>query len=269
VQAILRHWPRVLLAAFLFQNAVLAYPHVRDVIVRPETTDYETGRAVAVRLGCFGCHGPDGRGGVPNPGSEWKTVPAFTERVPMMFASTDAELREYILDGRPASKASDPKHDAEMKRQAIRMPAYRALISGAELEAVVAFIRTASGLLYPEEELAARGMDIALTSGCFACHGDMGGGGVANPGSLKGYVPGFWGQDFSELVRDDDELIEWIREGRIARLAGNPIARRFLETQVIQMPAYKTFLDPDEIEAVAAAVRWINQGTWRHAPLLE
>ncbi len=254
---------------FVIENAFLAYPRVRDTILRPETTEYQRGLAVAVRLGCFGCHGAGGRGGVPNPGSHWKTVPAFTERVPMMFASNDAELREYILEGRPASKASDPKYEAEMKAQAVHMPAFRDRISAAELEAVVAFIGSASGLLYPQDDLAARGRDFALTSGCFACHGDMGGGGVANPGSLKGYVPSFWGADFAELVRDDRELIEWIEKGRIARLTENPVARRFLEKQVIQMPAYEAFLEPDEIEAVAAAVRWINRGAWRDAPLLD
>src|SRR5438132_279047 len=30
--------------------------------------EIEAGRRLAARLGCFGCHGPDGRGGPPNPG---------------------------------------------------------------------------------------------------------------------------------------------------------------------------------------------------------
>jgi mono/diheme cytochrome c family protein len=262
-------WARWLLAAFLAENAILLYPQARDLVVRPETTSYQEGREVAARLGCFGCHGPEGRGGVPNPGSSWKTVPAFNERVPMMFAKTDAELREYILDGQPQSKADDAKYRAEMSAQAIRMPAYRDHVSDGELEALMAFIRPASGLLFPDADLAIEGLDLAHTHGCFACHGDMGGGGVPNPGSFKGYVPSFWGEDFRELVRSDDELIEWIAKGRIARFMENPIARRFVEGQLIQMPAYEKFLTADEIRALAATVRWIHEGSWREQPLLD
>jgi mono/diheme cytochrome c family protein len=262
-------WTRWIVAALVIENAYLLYPHARDLVVRPETTDYESGRAIASRLGCFSCHGPDGRGAAPNPGSEWKTVPAFNERVPMMFAKHDAELREYILDGHPASKADDPEYRAEMEAQAIRMPAYRKHISTGELDALIAFIRPASGLLVPEADLAARGLDLAHATGCFSCHGDLGGGGVANPGSLKGYIPSFWGEDFRELVRSDEELVEWIAKGRIARLTENVIARRYVEGQVIQMPAYERFLSAEDIRAIAAAVRWIHEGTWRDRPLLE
>lgn len=264
-----RAWPLIWLTVVVLQGGLLLYPYARDAIVQPERTAFEHGRAVATRLGCFACHGPDGRGGVPNPGSEWKTVPAFTERVPMMFASSDAELREYILDGRPASKAEDAKYRAAMAAQAVRMPAYRDRISEADLGAVVDFVRAASGLLYPEDDLAARGIDLATANGCFACHGDMGGGGIANPGSLKGYVPSFWGADFDELVQSDDELLEWLAKGRIRRFTEHPVARRFIERQIIKMPAYEKILAADEIRAVAAAVRWIRGGTWGEAPLFE
>jgi mono/diheme cytochrome c family protein len=260
---------RWLAAAFVVQTAVLLYPHARDLIVRPETTAYEHGRAIAAELGCFSCHGPEGRGGVPNPGSEWKTVPAFNERVPMMFAKSDAELREYILDGHPRSKANDPEYRTDMEAQAMRMPAYREHLSTAELDALIAFIRPASGLLVPEDDLAARGLDLAYSNGCFSCHGDLGGGGVANPGSFKGYIPSFWGEDFRELVRSDAELVEWIAKGRIERLTQNAIARRYVEGQVIQMPAYEKFLSAEEIDALAAAVRWIHEGSWQNQPLLE
>ncbi len=260
---------RWIAVAFLLENAILLYPHARDLIVRPETTPYEHGRAIATGLGCFSCHGPEGRGGIPNPGSEWKTVPAFNERVPMMFAKHDAELREYILDGHPRAKADDPDYRAEMEAQAMRMPAYRKHLSAGELDALIAFIRPASGLLVPDADLAARGLDLAYSNGCFSCHGDLGGGGVANPGSFKGYIPSFWGEDFRELVRSDTELVEWIAKGRIARLAENVIARRYVEGQVIQMPAYEKFLRPEEIDAIAAAVRWIHEGSWQNQPLLE
>jgi mono/diheme cytochrome c family protein len=264
-----RSWPRWLLAAVLLQNAWLLYPRARDVIVRPEATAYTRGRHVAERLGCFACHGPDGGGGAPNVGGRADAVPGWTERVPMMYAASDDELREYILDGRPAAKAADPEYVAEMERQAIRMPAYRGRISDAEVEEVLTFIRAVSGLLVPEDPLAARGLDLAVTAGCFSCHGHMGGGGTPNPGSFKGYVPGFWGHDFRDLVRSDDELHEWIREGSIRRLAESPLGSWFLERQTIKMPAYRRFLSEEDIAALGAAVRWIHGRSWEQQPLLE
>jgi mono/diheme cytochrome c family protein len=264
-----RSWPRWFVAAVLLQNAWLLYPYARDVVVRPETTAYVRGKRVADRLGCFACHGPEGRGGVPNPGSRSETVPGWTERVPMMFVATDAELREYILDGRPQSKATDPAYARQMERQAVQMPAYRERISAAELDDVVTFIRAASGLLVPEDLTAARGLDLAFSVGCFSCHGDLGGGGTPNPGSFKGYVPSFWGADFRDLVRSEAELLEWIREGRIERLARHPVGSWFLERQVIRMPAYKHVLTEADIGAIAAAVGWIHARSWERQALLE
>ena len=58
------------------------------------------------------------------------------------------------------------------------------------------------------------------------------------------------------------------RSGSV-RLAEDPIARRFVDGQVIQMPAYENFLKPEEIHAVAAGVRWIHEGSWKGQSLLD
>jgi mono/diheme cytochrome c family protein len=147
------------------------------------------------------------------------------------------------------------------------MPAYRGWISERDVDALVAFIRAASELLVSEEENIARGGEIARANGCFGCHGEMGAGGVANPGSFKGYVPGFQGSDFEELVRSDEELRDWIAKGSIPRLTEDPFASFFLKRQRIQMPAYGEFLSESDIEAVAAHVRWLAGGEWRHLTL--
>ena len=97
----------------------------------------------------------------------------------------------------------------------------------------------------------------------------MGIGGMPNPGSLKGYIPGFGGEDFDELVRNDDELRGWIAEGGIPRLRNDPLASYFIERQRIQMPAFKDRLKPDEIDALVAYVRWLADGDWQTAPLSE
>jgi mono/diheme cytochrome c family protein len=91
----------------------------------------------------------------------------------------------------------------------------------------------------------------------------MGAGGVGNPGSLKGYIPAWWGKDFRDLVRSDEELRNWIVDGRVERLDGNAIARHFTEGQRIQMPGFKDRLREDELSAVMAYVRWVNDGKWQ------
>ena len=97
----------------------------------------------------------------------------------------------------------------------------------------------------------------------------MGIGGMPNPGSLKGYIPGFVGEDYRELVRNDDELRGWIAEGGIPRLRDDQLASYFLKRQRIQMPAFKDHLKPEQIDALIAYVRWLAVGDWQTAPLSE
>ena len=87
----------------------------------------------------------------------------------------------------------------------------------------------------------------------------MGAGERKNPGSLKGDISGWWGEDFDELVRDEAELREGIEEGKIKRLAEHPSARRFVEGQRVQTSAYQKFLAPEEIDAVMRFVQWARK----------
>src|SRR5439155_968863 len=158
-------------------------------------------------LGCFSCHGPAGVGGTHNPGSEEGEVPAFGEQTQMMYVKGADDLREYILDGAPQRKREDPDYQAKVQAAALRMPAYRAFVSATQVEDLVAYLRATSGQVLPDAALAARGAAIAGELSCFSCHGPLGAGGIANPGSFKGYIPGFWDRDFDELVRDDGEQV--------------------------------------------------------------
>jgi mono/diheme cytochrome c family protein len=259
----------LLLGILLAETAWLAYPLVRDWLAPPQLSQEARGREVAFQLGCFNCHGPQGTGGVPNAGSKWETVPSFHEGTPMMFVKTDEDIREYILDGAPAAKRDRASYQDEMAAQAIHMPAFRGWVNAEELDALVAFVRSRSELLEPSDESAARGAEIANANGCFACHGAMGGGGLPNPGSLKGYIPGFTGPDFAELVLNDDELREWIMKGTIARLSDDPLASVFLARQRIQMPAYERFLTEAEIDDLVAYIHWLSDGAWRVQPLVQ
>src|SRR5207237_1199447 len=144
-----------------------------------------------------------------------------------------------------------------------RVAAGLGCFGAAQLEDLVAYLRAASGQVLPEEPLAARGADLATELGCFACHGPLGAGGMANPGSLKGYVPGFWGADFDDLVRSDEELWHWIAEGEIRRITEHPISAFFFRRQAIKMAAFGRFLPEADVRALAAYVRWIHAGACR------
>jgi mono/diheme cytochrome c family protein len=258
----------------------LAYPAVRGVVLSIEETPAARGERLAQQLGCFGCHGAAGGGGIRNPKvvgagegprtltvlGEDDEVPAFTQQTQMMYVKSTDDLREYILDGAPRRKREDPDYRAEIESAALRMPAYRSLVSTAQVEDLVAYLRATSGQILPEDPTAARGGQLAMELSCFSCHGALGAGGVSNPGSFKGYVPAFWGDDFDELVRDDGELQRWIADGKIARVAEHPIGKVFFERQALKMPAYGKLLPPADVDALIAYVRWIRTGPWR--PLL-
>jgi mono/diheme cytochrome c family protein len=253
----------VLLAIAIAETAYLAYPAVRARLLELEVTDAARGQRLAFELGCFACHGPGGDGTTKNPGSEEGTVPAFTERTQMMYVKTTDDLREYILDGAPRRKRDDPDYRAKMERAALHMPAYREFVTTTQVDQLVVYLRAASDQIVPDVEEAARGAELALELSCGACHGPMGAGGVPNPGSFKGYVPGFWAHDFDELVHDDEELRRWIADGEIPRIADHPIGGRFFRRQAIKMPGYGRFRSEEDIRALMAYVRWVRAGSWR------
>ncbi|MGH7895324.1 MAG: c-type cytochrome, partial [Candidatus Binatia bacterium] len=219
-------------------------------------------RALAAELGCFACHGPEGNGGTKNPGSQEGEVPAFTEQTQMMYVKTSDDLREYVLDGAPRRRREDPDYRARMDGTALRMPAYRGLVSALQVDDLVAYLRAASGQLLPDEEKAARGAELAIEYDCFSCHGPLGTGGAPNPGSFKGYIPGFWGDDYDELVRSDEELHQWIADGAIPRISEHPIGGYFFRRQAVKMPAYGKFLAPADVDALESYVEWIRAGAW-------
>ncbi|GIW40631.1 MAG: hypothetical protein KatS3mg076_1208 [Candidatus Binatia bacterium] len=258
----------LLALGILVEHLWLWFPALRAWVFRYQRSPEERGREIAERLGCFSCHGADGRGGIPNPGSRWETVPGFAEQTLMMFVQNEREVREYILYGAPERKRRSSAYREEMEKQAVRMPAYEGWISAAELEDLLAYLRAVSGLLLPPEGPEARGEQVARRLGCLGCHGPMGRGGRKNPGSWKGYIPGFFGDDFRELVRDDAELEEWILDGKIGRLERHPVGKFFLERQVIRMPAFRKFLAEGELEELVAYVRWLERGEWANRPLL-
>jgi mono/diheme cytochrome c family protein len=116
------------------------------------------------------------------------------------------------------------------------------------------------------------GADNLLTAGeilarkyhCFQCHGHMGQGGFANAGSFKGYVPGYFGDDFKILTRnaDPESVRNWIVNGMDAAIVQNPvtgpIAQFFFWRQAVSMPSFKS-LPAEEVDILVNYVIALNK----------
>jgi mono/diheme cytochrome c family protein len=106
----------------------------------PDDPAIWAGHAVAERLGCFRCHGPGGRGASRNPGSLKGYIPPWDGRDFADLVEDEAELREWILDGRPQRLQANPLARFFLDRQAIRMRAFRGQIKEEELRGLQAYI---------------------------------------------------------------------------------------------------------------------------------
>lgn len=223
----------------------------------PQDHAVERGYRLAAELGCFACHGVGGVGGIANPGSIEGVMPGWDGGMLMMYVESEEEIREWILYGLPQrlrNRAPDPRNLA-----LIRMPAYEKSVSPRELSDLVEYVKAVGYFERPESAQVRRGRQLASRLGCFGCHKAGGTLGSANPGSFKGYIPPWVGPDFAELVRDEDELREWILEGGIDRLQRNPVSRYFTGRQIIQMPAYREHIDPGELEDIIAYIWWLRR----------
>jgi len=258
----------------------------------PKLTPELRGYALAEELGCHGCHGPRGTGGVRNPragfGQSTGEIPAWDGGNAMMYVKNEDEIREWILDGRPwrlvlrdsleararhavadssvnQSPFPEPgrvgSRPARVERIAppVRMPAYRSVIDDDQLEDLIAYYKAVAVFSDDADAMPARarmGYAVARDSGCFGCHGPGGLLGTRNPRSFKGYVPPWRGDDFRELVKNDEELRAWILDGVIPRIETNRVGRWFLSRQVVRMPAYRGVLPDSSVEDVMSYIRW-------------
>jgi mono/diheme cytochrome c family protein len=243
----------VLAAVALAEAAALAVTVVRERWqAAAEAGPVQRGERVALRMGCFGCHGPGGAGGIPDPGSRAGDVPTWVGGSWMMYNHAPGDVRDWIRDGHPAGQRPDAG-------ALIKMPAFRGRMSAAELADLTVYVLTVSQFGDPADAKAVAGRDVALRFGCLGCHGPEGRGLISDPGSLKGYIPAWDGADYADLVHDDAELRQWVQKGAADRLRANPAARHFLDTEAIQMPAFGDRIKPEELDALASYVRWVRQ----------
>jgi len=159
----------------------------------------QRGARLAAERGCLSCHGPAGRLADPDGTRGIGSVPSFEHDDVTGYAKSEAEIREWILDGKPRRLREAPADEPE---PLLAMPAWRGRLSAAEVDPLVAYVKAVSDF-DPAPEAVAAGRDAAARLGCFACHGPQGRFDTPNPGSLKGYIPSWSGADFPELAKDE------------------------------------------------------------------
>lgn len=142
----------------LRQKAIIAMPAWRGVIgggdlddlvafvkaasdfEKPQEEPAEEGRRLAAKLGCFNCHGPQGRGCAPNPGSFMGYVPSWDGADFPELAENDAEVREWILDGVTRRFRDNSVARYFLERQQVKMPAYRGHLGDSDVDRLVDYV---------------------------------------------------------------------------------------------------------------------------------
>lgn len=231
-----------------------ALPAARWGLRLRESNPILRGRLQAETQGCFNCHRPFGAAELANPDSRWGSVPRFAEGNASMYADSCAEIGEFIRFGAPRSWLKDAAVVARLEGQHLRMPAYGELLADDELADLIAFACAVEGV-DPLPAEADAGQALSRRHGCPACHGVGGSGGLPNPRSVGGFIPGFLGGNFTDLVQSRAEFHQWVAEGTSRRLGGNPLVAWFWRRQAISMPAYGRHLSADEIDQIW---RWIQ-----------
>ena len=120
-------------------TALIAYlhsglPSVAGATAPPVQTDQGPiveGAQLYVRYGCVNCHGPNGLGGVPNPVSEDKTIPALSGADFFKEFNTDQKITDVIRSGSVLGRAP-----------IVSMPHWGGILTDAQLQALVAYIKT-------------------------------------------------------------------------------------------------------------------------------
>ena len=176
-----------------------------------------------------------------------------------MFAEGPDEIRQWIRDGVPESQRNSESWQQERDAGVVVMPAFGDKLSAEEIDDLVAYVMAVSKMAVPEEPRARRGMERAEALGCFGCHGAGGRLAQPNPGSLKGHIPSWDGDDFPELVRDRDEFAEWVEDGISKRFSESTFARGYLDRANIMMPAFRDHLESRDIDAMWAYIEWMRE----------
>ncbi len=102
------------------------------------------GRALAREHGCVGCHGVEGSGGLPNPGSLGDFIPGFRGGNFADLVEDESEFREWVSTGKSSRLEANPLIRHFWSRQAISMPAYGQALTEEELRQLWAWVERSS-----------------------------------------------------------------------------------------------------------------------------
>ncbi len=245
-----------------------------------ESSLVSRGKELALTSGCFACHGnspEDDRGNFRLAKSgPWrkKSIPTIWED----GISDPSIFTKWIQDGVVEKQLE--KH----KQFLIQMPAYgkEGILNTEEIEAIVSWImaekiRLTTGSMnaamaspstgrldFTEDELIVAGDRLARINACYQCHGEIGQGGIQNPKSFKGYIPGFYGNEFLELTDNGsrEELLHWINKGHgidIESGIKGKLAKVYFEAQALDMPAYEDVLNDNEKSVLVDYMLLLNK----------
>ncbi|MFC1744130.1 c-type cytochrome [Candidatus Riflebacteria bacterium] len=98
------------------------------------------GLYVSHKMGCLGCHGPSGLGGITNPGSKNNQIPPWNGKRFGELARNEDEIKEWILEGIIERLKKDPDDMKYRRKHKTRMPAYKKYIDNTQLKKIVAYI---------------------------------------------------------------------------------------------------------------------------------
>jgi mono/diheme cytochrome c family protein len=155
---------------FIVCAGVLGLQELRAHWARQELTSLARGRSLAVAMGCFGCHGSELAGrGVPNPGAATGKVPSFKSETLMMDVHDEQDIREYIADGFPQRRRGSSGWD-QAQAAALKMPAFKDRLTEAQLDDLVAYYSAVNDRWEMPEDVR-KGRELAISLGCFQCHG--------------------------------------------------------------------------------------------------
>jgi mono/diheme cytochrome c family protein len=98
------------------------------------------GRSLAVQHGCFGCHGPEGRGLLGNPGSFKGYIPPWDSDDYADLVRSPAEFHEWVSTGEIRRFRENPAAAHFLDAQTIRMPAFRGTLSTDDIEKLRVYV---------------------------------------------------------------------------------------------------------------------------------
>jgi mono/diheme cytochrome c family protein len=118
------------------RRLVAAVGALSGLVGAPDDPELEVGREIAVEMGCFGCHGPLGAGGVRSPGTVSGRIPGWYGKTARETLVDTSAIRRVISKG--VSQRRLPWSAGRGVH--LDMPGYGDRLDSTELELVVRYV---------------------------------------------------------------------------------------------------------------------------------